>query len=254
MRRWSCAVLALLLAAALPARAEPLDPALQKQLLELYDRYNQAIAAGKIDDAIKTRSAALQKQMKSELKTAKSRKEFLGFAKDMTPDTIEVRRATLSPNGTHATIKVLASKTVPEGLKNPDAPPPGTTMRSEVTLDFVKEKGGWKYDNQTFGMDPDKIVACPDVRFEPIEAYDQDRDTSMGGPIVRVDFNADHTLVVVRVVDEETCAFLPDRATLEKAKFDVAKLVPDAIVEIEGFPHKTDKQKVWVDQLKMHDE
>ena len=143
------------------------------------------------------------------------------------------------------------SRTVPPGTKIPGGPPPGTVMRSELTLDFVKEKGGWKYDNQTFGMDPDHILACTSESFEPIEAYDEDKNTSLGGPIVRVAFNADHTLVVVRVLDEETCAFMPDRATLEKAGLNSSMLVPYAIVEIDGLPHRTNKQKVWVDHVRV---
>jgi hypothetical protein len=58
-------------------------------------------------------------------------------------------------------------------------------------------------------LDPDKVTACADDRYETIDAYDQDHPVSMGGLISRVAFKGDHTLVFVRVLDEETCAFCP---------------------------------------------
>jgi hypothetical protein len=77
----------------------------------------------------------------------------------------------------------------------------------------------------------------------------------MGGPIVRVDFQPDHTLVVIRVVDEENCALLRDnKEGLLKHGLAADKLVPYAIVEIEGSPHRTDKQKVLVDKLNVQSE
>jgi hypothetical protein len=105
-----------------------------------------------------------------------------------------------------------------------------------------------------FGMDPSQIKACKNQAFEPIEAYDQNMSSSLGGPIVRVAFEADHTLVIVRVLDEEDCVFLPSRVELQKSGFDPGLLVPYAIVEVDGFPHKSDKQKTWADRIKMGDE
>src|SRR6185312_2620240 len=140
-------------------------------------------------------------------------------------------------------------KTVPADQKIPGGPPPGTTMRSGLTLTFVKQGGAWKFDDQTFGMDPAKITPCKNDRNEPADAYDQNRTVSMGGPIARVDFQPDHTLIVVRVMDEENCAFLAARDELQKHGLDPANLVPYAIVEIEGSPHRSDKQKVLVDSL-----
>jgi len=189
--------------------------------------------------------------MRKDLAGEKQRKEFLAFAKETVPDKLEVLRARLLADGTKASILTIASKTFKAGSKLPGAPPPGTLVRSELTLDFVKEAKGWTYDNQTFGMDPDKIKHCPDEKFEPVEAYDQDHDVSLGGPLARIVFKEDHTLLVLRVVDEENCAFLPSRDTLEKAGFDPNLLEQYAIVEIEAFPHKSDKQKLWVDDLRV---
>ena len=104
------------------------------------------------------------------------------------------------------------------------------------------------------GMDPSKITACKDDRNEPMEAYDPDKEVSLGGPIVRVDFQPDYTLVVVRVMDEENCAFLPNREEIARHGLDPAKLVPYAIVDMTASPHRTNKQKVLIERIKVIDE
>jgi hypothetical protein len=61
---------------------------------------------------------------------------------------------------------------------------------------------------------------------------------------VRVAFEPDHTLVVIRVLDAEQLAFLPSRAGLEKAEFDASGLVPRRVIEVIGHPHGTNGFKV----------
>jgi hypothetical protein len=235
------------------ASAGPLEPALQGQLMQLFDGYNKAIAAGKVDDAVAMRSSETRKQMQEYLGSADKRKELLEFAKQSIPDTVEVKHTHLAKDGTGASIIVIAKKKIPNDVP-PGGPPPGTVVTAEMVLNFVKEGGNWKFADQTFGMDPAKIVRCKNEAFEPIDAYDDSKMTSMGGPIDRVAFEADYTLVVVRVVDEENCAYLPNRAVIEKAGLNPDLLVPYAVVEIKGFPHKSDKQKVWVDHITIREE
>jgi len=76
----------------------------------------------------------------------------------------------------------------------------------------------------------------------------------VGGPIVRVQFEADYTLLVVRVVDGENCAYMPNREAIQKAGLNLDLLVPYAIAEISGLPHKTDPQKVWVDHITVRED
>lgn len=243
---------ALMLAGSPAALAVPLDDGLQQQLIGLYDSYNKAIAAGKLQDALAIRSAATRAEAQKEMKTAKARQEFLAMAKMIIPDKLEVSHASINAAGDKAQVVTVVSKTFPPGKQIPGAPPPGTTARSELTLSYVREAGAWKLDDLLYGMDPTKIVACKDYRYEPEAAYDAGKTVSLGGPIVRVDFQDDHTLVVIRMMDEENCAFLRDnKAELAKHGVDPAKLVPYAIVEIEGIPHKTDKQKILAESLKV---
>lgn len=247
-------LLSCLMLLAWPAIAAPVDADLQKQLLAIYEEFNATIAKGQYDKAVAQRSAASQKMFKEQLKTAQDRKAFMEMNKMMTPDRLEVAHSKLSKDGNKASLITSANKAVPAGLKDKNAPPAGTVMTSELTLEFVKEGGKWKYDSQTFGMDPTKVTRCEDTKFEPIEAYNENSNMSAGGPITRVDFKGDHTLVVFKVLDEENCAFLPDKDTLSKGGFDTSLLTPYTVISLEGLKHKTSKQKIWVEQLDILEE
>ncbi len=255
MRLWTAAI-GLLLVAASPGWAAPMDPALQQQLLGVYDSYNKDLLAGKVADAIKLRSAETRASAAKEMPTAAAQQRFLAMAKTMIPDGLQPLHASINAAGDKASIITLGSKTVPKNVKlPPGAPPPGTVMHSEITLTYVKENDGWKLDDQMFGPDPADIKKCTNDKYEGEAAYDTKHTTNMGGPIVRVDFAADHTLIVIRVVDEEDCVFLRDnKDALRQHGLDPAKLVPYTIVEINGSPHKTDKQKVLADSVTVHDD
>ena len=252
--RLCCVVLALLLAAAPRSHAKPLDPALQQQLLALYDGYNKALAAGKLTEALAFRSAETRARAQKEMKTAKDRQEFLVMAKATIPDTMEVRHATINAAGDKAELLTVVSKTFPPGRQVPNGPPPGTTAHSELTLGFARQGNAWKLDDLLYGPDPAQIVACKDDRNEPMSAYDPDKDVSIGGPIVRVDFHPDYTLIVVRVVDEENCAFLPGREEIARHGIDPARLAPYAIIDMTASPHRSNRQKVLVEHLKILDQ
>jgi hypothetical protein len=243
--------LAAWLALAPQCLAKPLDAALQQQLLGLYASYNQALTAGKLTDALKLRSAETRATARKQMPNDAARQRFLAMAKSMVPDAVEPVHASINAAGNKASIITVATRTIPKNAKvPPGGPAPGSTMHGEVTLTYVKENDGWKLDDQMFGPDPASIAACKDESYEPEAAYDSDKTVSMGGPVVRVDFQPDHTLVVIRVVDEENCAFLQDnKDELLKHGLDPANLVPYAIVELEGSPHKSKKQKVLVDSL-----
>ncbi len=255
MRRW-LVTLVLLLAVPTATRAAPLDAVLQQQLLGVYDGYNNALLAGKLPDAIKLRSAHTRAEAQKEMPNAAARQRFLAMAKTMVPDTLQVAHASINAAGDKASIITVAAKTTSRTAKiPPGGPAPGSTLHSELTLSFVKESDGWKLDDQMFGPDPASITACKNNEYEPETAYDTDKTVSMGGPIVRVDFQPDHTMVVIRVVDEENCVFLrANKEELLKHGLSPDKLVPYVIVEIEGSPHRTDKQKVLADRLNVQPE
>jgi hypothetical protein len=248
----SFAMLASLLLAWGPALASPLDPALQQQLLALYDSYNKAIMAGKFADIAALRTAKGRAEWLAEAKkTRKQQAEDLDMARQMVPDRVEPLHATLSGDGATATIITLASKTLPTNVKLNNGLKPGAVMHSELTLTFARDGQQWKLADLLFGVDPTALKPCKDEAAETIAAYDQDQDVSLGGLIRRVEFKSDHTLLVIQMLDEETCAILPNREGLVKLGMDPDLLVPYATVEMGGSPHKTDKQRVWIDKLRV---
>src|SRR5215469_6948502 len=160
MVRWIAAS-ALLLACVSVGWANPMDPALQQQLLGVYDAYNKDLVAGKLADAVNLRSAEARAAAAKEMPTEAARQRFLAMAKTMVPDALQPLHASINAAGDKAIIVTLGSKTVPKGIKlPPGAPPPGTVMHSELTLAYVKESDGWKLDDQIFGPDPAEVRKC----------------------------------------------------------------------------------------------
>ena len=235
---------------AFPAVAAPLDPTVQAELLGLYDRYNQAMAAGKLADAVALRGPEARAELNAEMKkSARARADLLRMGQMMAPDRYEAQHASLSADGQSATIVVLGTKTVTAAMRIPGGPKPGTVGQSEVSLVFGRHDGAWKLDDMVFGMDPAEIKPCRDAAEERISAYDEGRQVSFGGPIRRVVFSPDHTLVVIRVVDEEDCAILPPREQMSRLGVRPEALVPYAMVDLEGLAHRSDTQRDWVTSI-----
>jgi hypothetical protein len=247
------ALLSWMLAGA--AQAAPLDPALQQELLGIYDRYGQWIQAGKMAEAAQLRTAKPRAEMLAlGRKPKREQTEMLEMARLMTPDAVTPIHATLDPDGKTAMIVTLATKTMPANVNIPGAPKPGTVTHGEVTLRFERDGAAWKLVDQSFGPDPAAIVACRDDPVESETAYNQDANSNVGGQIRRVDFKPDHTLVVIRIVDEENCLILPSRDRLAAHEGHPDKLVPWALIEIDGAPHRSDKQRFWADKWTVTDE
>jgi hypothetical protein len=229
------------------ARAAPPDPVLTDRLMAMFDAWGSAIVAGDLNRALTQRDADTAKEIKEATATAAGLDEFLQMARMMSPDSVALRHASLASDGNHAELIVLATKIIPKDVPA-GGPPPGAVMRSELTLKFVRDSGGWKFAEQIFGPDPADIKPCHSEAWDGRAAFDDNRSVSAGGRIERVDFAADHTLVVFRVLDEDNCAFLPPRAALQKEGLDAATLVPYAIVELDGWPHRTDPTRMWADR------
>lgn len=237
-----------------PLQPAPMPPDLQKRLLDLYDRYNKAIQAGRLDDALTLRPAEIVKELRGELKTPSDRQGFLEFSQATIPDKIDVLHATASKDGTKATLFTIASKKVPPAGFGPGGPPPGSTVRGELKIEFVMENDSWRLAQPTFGPDPDKVPSCANESFDPIGAYEDASNASLGGLVMRVAFEPQYTLVIVRVVDENNCAYLPNREELPKLGIDPATLHPYSTIEIDGRKHRSDARKIWADNLKVHAE
>jgi hypothetical protein len=255
MRNWFAITSLLISVIIARAYATPPDPALQQELLGLYDRYSKLVAAGKLADAAQLRTAKSRAEILAlGKKSRREQAEMTEMAKLMTPDDVTPVHANVAAGGKTATIEVIASKTWPAGLKFPDAPKPGTVTHGEVTLQFAREGQTWKLLDQSFGPDPAAISVCHDEPAETDTAYNRTGNSSIGGQIRRVDFKPDHTLVVIRIVDEENCLILPPRDRLAKNDGHPDKLVPWALIEADGAPHRSDKQRFWADKWTVTDE
>jgi hypothetical protein len=241
---------ALMLLLAGPLAAAPLEPALQTDLLALYDRYNKAVMAGNLGDAAAMRVGEGKAQLQQVLgQGKKAQAEALTHMRMMTPDAVQPQHGALSSDGTEATLLVVASKVVTPQMSKLGAGKPGEVLHGELTLTFARDGGAWKLQDEVFGMDPAKIKPCHDDAHEDAADYDDGKMTDLGGRIQRVEFKPDHTLIVIRVVDEEDCLILPPREKIEKAGLKTDLLVPFALVEAGALPHHSDPQRVWVDHL-----
>lgn len=236
-------------AAPSPIVAAPVDPALQAEMMAIYDQWNKAVAAGTLNDGLKLRSTAQRAMFAKEMKTQAAQREMLAMLRAMAPETVEVQHAERNKDGTKITIETIIGKTMPKGVKQAGAPPAGTRLRNEMTLIFRREAGAWKFDGQQWGMDPARVKPCASTGFPGMAAFEERENLSIGGQIRRVNFGPDHTLVVIRMFDEENCIYLPPKARLAELGFNADLLVPWSIIEIGAWPHRTDKQSVWAETL-----
>lgn len=253
MRNWAAAILGLVFLLAGPALAAPADPAQRDAALAVFNAWNKAVAAGKLNDALALRSADRRARISKDMKTAAQRRQVGEMLKAMLPDTVEVLHAAQNKDGSKMTLYTVVGRTVPPGQRREGMPPPGTRLQAEVALDFLREGGTWKFDNQTWGMDPSKLKPCTST-FSGMDAFEERDNLQMGGQIRRVDFAADHTKVVIRMLDEENCIFLPSKARLTELGFDSDWLQPYAIIEIAAWPHRQDKQAVWAENITVLDD
>ncbi len=225
-----------------PAWARPMDGALQQPLQALYSRYNQDITAGHLDAALTLRSTAARAALEQQLKTPKDRQDYLAGARQMVPDRLELRHASIDDATEKALLIAWADKATASGQ-----------VRSELDIGFVREDGAWKLGDLVMGPGPADIKHC-NPNYEPISAYDASHAVSLAGRIERVDFQPDYSLVVALSGNTETCAFLPNRATLQQHGLDPAILQPYRVAEITGVANRSDPQKVMVNNITVHAE
>lgn len=127
----------------------------------------------------------------------------------------------------------------------------GAIAHVEMQTDFAKEDGAWVITGVVYGMNLDAIKRAANDDPEPDDAYDTDASLNIGGPIRRVAFEKDYTLIVIRVLDEEHDLFLPPKAKLKAMGVDPAKLTEGAIVSGNGSTSRNDEFKHRIDELEI---
>jgi hypothetical protein len=236
-------LLLVMLCLAIPAHARPLNPAMQRQLLATFMRYNRAIDAGNIEQAMALRTDDVRSAVTPHLQSPKDRADFLVDAREMVPDQMQLRHASINAAGDKALLILLANKMVS-----------GKQEQDEFDLSFARQGGEWRLGVLAAAPGPADVKRCPDQSVQPASAYAGGQTVSLAGRIERVSFLPDHTLVLLTAGGTEVCAFLPDRAVLQQHGLDPAIIQPWRVAAITGVAAKSDPQKVLVNNITVHEQ
>ena len=238
------ALAAALLVAALSQPAAADDAALRAALQSTLDHFFAVSRGGDIDAAMADQPqlrAMYDGAIADKRPPAEVRQRMAEFLKSMAPESYEVLYVAAGKDGTNATLIING--------KRPPGGDPQAAAVSEVEYEFARSGDRWTIGQVLASPPPDRIKRPPEDAFEPESAYTDDRHTTLGGRIRGVRFADDHTMVAVRVLDEDQLAYLPPAATLRQAGFDPDNLRLFRIVEIEGIRHPTKDYKLWATGL-----
>ncbi len=205
----------------------------------IYDIYVAAVKGGDFGRV----SALLSQEMRKEIKTADDQQEFMMMAKYMAPQSYETLFLTMVDGGKKAELQVVITVKIPEQVQKEQKL--AAIQRAEVILKFVKEDAGWKMDAPTILGNPDERARPKDLKMGSRGDYKDSANMQLGGQIFRVEKQAAGTVLVIRVLDEEIAAFVPE------AKVSPA-FVPGAVVALRGAEHKSDKLKFWAEEASLH--
>jgi hypothetical protein len=206
-----------------------------------------AALAGKDFEAWKQRLAPqLREELEQELASEEEQQAFLEDRSSEAPDRFEVLKEEVSEEDGH--LEVLIETVTDSG-------PGSEEERERLIVAMVQEDGDWKVLDMLPAAgegppEPQEIRRTDAPRGE-VDDYDLERYVSLGGPILHVSHEEEYGLVVIRVMDTEQNVYIPTLGRLQELGFDAGTLVPDAIVEVEGHPHRTDDLKTLATDLKM---
>jgi hypothetical protein len=220
------------------AEADDVQTILTQRLQGYYD----AQRAGDIDKVLTFFAKEQQKLYAEEIgNDPDQRKMTADWMKKTAPKSFTVEK--LTEDGAAGTASI---HTVNEMLDET-----GATAHVEMQTDFAKEGGVWLITGMVYGMNRDAIKRAANDDPEPDDAYDTDTSLNIGGPIQRVAFEQDYTLIVIRVLDEEHDLFLPPKAKLKALGVDPARLTEGAIVSGDGSTSRNDEFKHRIDSLEI---
>ncbi len=204
----------------------------------LYDAYLAAVKSGSFAKV----TALGSRGFRDQLRDPDEQKRFMTIAQLMAPASYETLFLTMSNGGQKAELQVVTTIQVPEDVQKEQKLPP--TQRLELILTFLKEGGQWKWDGPTILGDPDKRARPKDLKMGARSDYQEGSDTQMGGQILRLEKQAEGTVYVIRVLDEEIAAFVP-------AANVSAEFVTGRVLMLRGAAHKSEKLKFWADEASL---
>lgn len=210
---------------------------------EIYDLYNRAIKEGKIEKIISFYTTEVQKEIASQVTSQDEREQFLSNGKIQIPESYQILHMESGKDSLSVILHTILQFSAMKEINR-------ERCRIECDIQFKKENEQWKLESLLFLSDPDKIVRPADLTYKPEDA-DLEKDGNIGGRIVRTEFNAGYTLVIIRVMDEENAVFLKGKEELLKIGVSLKELEPWNIYEFSGHPHKTDKLKFFATSGKL---
>lgn len=219
---------------------------LTAELTQIFDAYNVAAKAGEVDKMISLRTAEVREEIRRDIKKKEDRELFVLLGRAQTPESYEAQHVAVARDGKTATLYMLAQYAAMPEVKRPRS-------RMEASITFNKENGKWKMKSLLPLGEPDKVTRPKDLNYNP-KAADLDREGSIGGRIVKIEFKPGYTLVMVRVMDEENAVFLPNKEKLQESGISLEELAPWNIFEFSGHPHKKDKLKFFATGGKLVEE
>jgi hypothetical protein len=238
MRLFWIAIALLVFCGTLRAEADDVQTILTQRLQGYYD----AQRAGDLDKALTFFGKEQRKLYADEIgNDPDKRKQAADWMQKTAPKSFTVQN--LTEDKTAGTVSVHS---VNEMLDDG-----GALAHVEMQTDFAKEDGAWVITGVVYGMNLDAIKRAANDDPEPADAYDTDSSLNIGGPIRRVAFEKDYTLIVIRVLDEEHDLFLPPKAKLKAMGVDPAKLTEGAIVSGNGSTSRNDEFKHRIDELEI---
>lgn len=239
MRHIFIAVAVLLFCATRQAEADDVQATLTQRLEAYYD----AQRAGDLDKVLQFMGQEQRKLYNEEVGNDPDKKKMATeWMQKTAPRSFTVEKMTEDKSA-----GTVSLHTVNEVMDE------GNLAHVEMQTDFAKEGGDWVITGVVYGMNRDAIKRAANDDPEPDDAYDTDSSLNIGGPVIRVDYQKDYTLIVIRVLDEEHDLFLPPKAKLKAMGVDPAKLTEGTIVSGYGSTSRNDEFKHRIDELEIQE-
>ena len=228
--------LCLLLVSLITAPVWGEDDAMAREapLIALFENYNRAAGRADIEGMLALRTAAIVAEVRSAFaEDPGARDFFVEMGKAQVPERSELEHIDWSEDGESAEVYWLWTL----------APMPEVQRERRIVVEgissFKREDATWKLGDLTMLMDVALIKRPTDLSFD-YEDADTEFSASVGGRITRFEFKDNHTLVMIRTVDEEIAVFLPPRKVLEDAGVDFAEYAPWKRRQFDGYRHRDD--------------
>lgn len=205
-------------------------------LKAIFDKCMAAVSQDDLDGASKYFLEEVNKAEQEAIKNPETRAQYLQMAKAMVP--ISCKADSVDVDGDNLTLHM-------SGTFN-DIFEPGKISAQEMDIDFKQESGEWKMGKIAV-HDPhmeEVLNKSADQSVEENSEYDSSSTISLSGAIDSVKFEEDHTLVVMKMFDEEDLIYLPKKAELGKFGLEAGQLVAGAFLQVQGNKHKTNKFKI----------